>query len=78
VKPNPANQWAAFDYTLPGDQTTGIITITDVTGHTVDVLNVTGQQGQKLWDTRNLKSGVYIYTLTTGGFNQSGKIVVSK
>jgi len=78
VKPNPANQWAAFDYTLPGNQTTGIITITDVTGHTIEVLDVTGQQGQKLWDTRNLKSGVYIYTLTSGGFNQSGKIVVSK
>jgi len=78
VKPNPASQWAAFDYTLPGDQSTGIITITDVTGHTVDVLNVSGQQGQKLWDTRNLNSGVYIFTLSTGGFSQSGKIVVSK
>ena len=78
VKPNPASQWAAFDYTLPERQSVGMITITDVTGHTIEVLDVTGQQGQILWDTRNLNSGVYIYTLTTGGFSQSGKIVIRK
>lgn len=78
VKPNPAKQWAAFDYTLPGSETIATITITNVTGSTVEILELTGQQGQKLWDTRSIKSGVYIYTLKVGGFSQSGKIIISK
>jgi len=78
VKPNPAKQWAAFDFTLPGDETEATITITNATGSTVAILEITGQQGQKLWDTRDIKHGVYIYTIKTPGFSQSGKIVISK
>ena len=78
VKPNPAKQWAAFDYTLPNDQSTATITITDVTGGKIEALQVSGSQGQKLWDTRNIKPGVYIYTLQSAGFNQSGKIIISQ
>ncbi|MEA3504627.1 MAG: T9SS type A sorting domain-containing protein, partial [Bacteroidota bacterium] len=78
VKPNPAKQWAAFDYTLPNSETKALITITNTKGSTVEILEVNGQQGQKLWDTRSIKPGVYIYTLKIGGFSQSGKIVISK
>lgn len=78
VKPNPAKQWAAFDFTLPCDETEATITITNATGSTVAILEITGQQGQKLWDTRDIKHGVYIYTIKTPGFSQSGKIVISK
>jgi len=78
AKPNPAGQWAAFDYTLPADETEATITVTNASGSTIEILEVFGQQGQKLWDTRNIKPGVYIYTLQTGEFSQSGKIVISK
>jgi hypothetical protein len=78
VKPNPAKQWAAFDYSLPGDETEATITVTNTTGSTVAVLEVSGQQGQKLWDTRSIKPGVYIYTIKAAGFSQSDKIVISK
>ncbi|HAL64645.1 MAG TPA: hypothetical protein DCP10_03625 [Bacteroidales bacterium] len=78
VKPNPAKQWAAFDYTLPGDETEATITITNGTGAVIEVLNVNGKQGQKLWNIRGLKSGVYIYTIKSSGFSQSGIIVISK
>ncbi|MEA3504645.1 MAG: hypothetical protein U9R32_05545 [Bacteroidota bacterium] len=57
VKPNPAKEWAAFNHTLPEKVTTATITITDVTGKPVEVLNIAEQQGQKLWDTRKFKSG---------------------
>lgn len=78
VKPNPAKQWAAFDYTLPGEETKATITITNATGSIIDVLVVNGQHGQKLWDSRGIKPGVYIYTIKTAGFSQSGKIVIGK
>ena len=41
-------------------------------------LNITGKQGQKIWDTRKVKSGVYFYTLTIDGITETGKVVVSK
>ncbi|MCF8303276.1 MAG: T9SS type A sorting domain-containing protein [Bacteroidales bacterium] len=78
VKPNPAKQWAAFDYSLPVDETEATITVTNATGSTVAILEVSGQQGQKLWDTQSIKPGVYIYTIKAAGFSQSGKIVISK
>jgi hypothetical protein len=78
VKPNPANNWAAFDFTLPGDATEATLTIANSMGTTVEILQLTGQQGQKIWDTRKVNPGVYIYTLTVSSFSQSGKIVINK
>ena len=78
VKPNPARDWAAFDYTLPESQSSAILTITDGSGKIIEELYLNGQQGQKLWDTRSIKSGVYVYTLKFSGIIKTGKIVVSK
>lgn len=78
VKPNPASEWAAFDYTLPDEESAATITITDGTGKTVETLDISGKQGQKLWDVRKIDSGIYLYTLKVGTFNGSGKIVISK
>ncbi len=78
VKPNPAKQWAAFDYTLPDNENTGSIIIRNTSGSIVEIIEVSGKQGQKLWDTRRIKPGVYVYTLKTAGFSKSGKIVISK
>ena len=78
VEPNPAKEWAVFNYTLPDSETKGIIKISDVSGKLVTALTITGKQGQKVWDTRKIKSGVYFFTLNVSGFNKSGKIVISK
>ncbi|RLD77505.1 MAG: hypothetical protein DRJ15_13415, partial [Bacteroidetes bacterium] len=73
---NPATTWAAFDYTLPRITTYAKIVIKDITGKVIDEIPVNGVKGQKIWDTRNITPGVYIYTLTTETMNKSGKIVV--
>jgi hypothetical protein len=78
VKPNPAKDWVAFNYTLPDDKTVGTIKIVDPNGAFVTSFKVTGTQGQKVWDTRKVNSGVYFYTLSVGEFTRSGKIVISK
>jgi hypothetical protein len=78
VVPNPAKDWAAFNYTLPGNATSGVIVISDASGKEVNSVPVSGKQGQQIWDTRAVQSGVYFYTLSAGGFSKHGKIVISK
>ncbi len=78
VEPNPAKDWAAFNYILPNSGSEAVIKISDVSGKLVAAFTITGKQGQKIWDTRKIKSGVYFYTLNISGFNKSGKLVISK
>jgi hypothetical protein len=78
VKPNPAKEFAAFDFTLPKEATTAILTITSQQGHVVERLELNGNKGQKLWDTRKIPSGAYIYVLEAAGFSKSGKLVIVK
>jgi hypothetical protein len=78
VKPNPAKDWAVFNYSLPDSGAEGVIKISDVSGKLITALPINGKQGQKIWDTREIKSGVYFYTLHVSGFKKSGKIVVRK
>jgi hypothetical protein len=78
VVPNPAKDWAAFNYTLPENATSGVIVISDAAGREVASMPVSGKQGQQIWDTRRVKPGVYFYTLSAGGFSKHGKIVINK
>ncbi|GAB4319556.1 MAG: hypothetical protein Kow00127_11800 [Bacteroidales bacterium] len=78
VKPNPATDWTTFYYELPDDASEGIIEITDVSGSVIKSFSVSGKLGQQLWDTRGIKSGVYLYTIKSNGFSKSGKIVINK
>ena len=74
--PNPAHTWTAFDYVLTPGETNGVITITDNRGNTLATVPLTGNRGQKVWDTRQVSPGLYIYTLTCNGLSRSGKLVV--
>jgi hypothetical protein len=78
VKPNPAREWTAFNYQLPDDMSKGVIEITDVYGKLIETIAISGNQGQRIWDTRNTKSGVYFFNLNLEGFSKIGKIVISK
>jgi hypothetical protein len=74
--PNPASLWVEFDYILPENEKSGIITITNINGVVVKTLNVSRQQGRKLVDTRMFPSGVYFFTLNSGSYTKSGKIII--
>lgn len=78
VKPNPASDWAAFDYILPDLDVTAALQITDMTGKIIETFTLTGKQGQKLWDTRPVKAGVYLYTMKSGIKSLTGKITIIK
>jgi len=76
AKPNPANSWIAFDYTLPDGATEGRIEITNASGALIEQLVLHGNRGQKLFDSRWLSSGAYTGTVVTGAYIQSITFVV--
>ncbi|KAF0204326.1 MAG: subtilisin-like serine [Bacteroidetes bacterium] len=78
VKPNPAKEWAAFDYTLPEGIETASLEIADANGKHFETIALRGNRGQQLVDIRAWIAGQYIYTLKVAGFTQSGKLVVVK
>jgi hypothetical protein len=78
VEPNPAREWAAFDYTLPEAEGKGVINITDASGRVIKTIEVTGTQGQYVWDTREVKPGVYFYTFVVNGTGTTSKLVITK
>ncbi len=78
VKPNPANEWAAFEYKFPKEETYATLEISDGKGNKIESFVLNGNQGQKLWDIRGIAAGTYIYTIKVAGFTKSGKLVISK
>ncbi|PIQ29808.1 MAG: hypothetical protein COW63_11180 [Bacteroidetes bacterium CG18_big_fil_WC_8_21_14_2_50_41_14] len=46
-------------------------------GKEIQRFAVSGKQGQQVWDIRTIKSGVYLYTLTAGGLQKTGKVVIN-
>ena len=77
TKPNPADDWVAFNYTLPSIDSEGVITITDISGKVITIMTIVGKQGQKIWDCRKTESGVYFYSINAGGKTVTGKIVIT-
>ncbi|MDP2724142.1 MAG: T9SS type A sorting domain-containing protein [Bacteroidales bacterium] len=75
--PNPARVYVAFNYQLPESKPEGIISISDMAGKEIQRFAVSGKQGQQVWDIRNVKSGVYLYTITSGGLQKTGKVVIN-
>jgi len=78
IQPNPANQWASVHYTLPLNEREALLTIMDVQGRQLRSITVTGTEGQKLIDLRDLEVGLYLYTLTTKSLTKSGKLIISR
>ena len=44
----------------------------------IRISNVSGEQGQQIWDTRKINAGVYFYTFAVNGITESGKIIINK
>jgi len=78
AKPNPANDWVAFDYTLPEEAKSATLQIADANGKSIETHSLNGNRGQKLIDTRKWAAGQYVYTLKTAGYTQSGKLIIVK
>jgi hypothetical protein len=76
--PNPANQYTTLSYELFSSHPKTIVRISDIQGRELITFDLgENYQGQILWDTREIKSGVYIYQLLQNQIPMgSGKIIV--
>ena len=76
AKPNPAKTWVAFDYKLPVYVSEATLQITNIMGKAIVAFTLKTKQGQKVWDTRKIEKGMYIYTIKTGSVSKSGKLII--
>ena len=78
LSPNPANTWAAVDYSLPAGMTEARLSITNTLGTVILECGLSGGASQKILDLRGLGAGVYTYTVSCGKLVKSGKLVIVK
>jgi hypothetical protein len=79
VFPNPAKEYTSFIWDLGSFDGQAQLSITDQNGKQLLIRALSGAQGQWIWETGNIPSGSYIYSVTIGSLQiESGKIVVAK
>lgn len=76
AQPNPSKEWVAFNFRLPPGLNDATVKIIDITCKTVDLINLNGNVGQVVWDSRKVNPGVYFYTLNAGNVSKSDKIII--
>ena len=78
ISPNPANSWCSLDYTLPGDCMNATIIITDIFGVKVYENILSGNQGNKVIDLRDIASGIYTCTIRCKDCQVTNKLVIAQ
>jgi len=79
VYPNPAEFYTTFMYDLHPDVKSSFLQISDSKGTVIVTAQLSGNLGHYLWDTRNVPSGFYTYTILHEGKKlNSGKVMVKK
>jgi hypothetical protein len=79
VLPNPANTYASFIWDMKSYNQPAILQIFDQSGKEMVSKPIENQQGQWIWDLRNISSGVYVFTLKSDQLVLfSGKVIVNK
>ncbi len=67
LQPNPATTFVAMNYDLPGNKGTAQLRIRDAGGRVVHTLQIAGEQGQQVWDSRDTAPGMYTVELLRDG-----------
>jgi hypothetical protein len=78
VFPNPAKSWTVFEYKLPYNDNNVTISIYNTSGQLEHVIHIADIQGQKIWDVRDTKAGMYYYKLQVGDQVKTGSLVITK
>lgn len=78
VKPNPATTWISVDYVLPNKAENANLIITNMLGVKTKAVELNGNHGQRVLDCRDMANGVYLYTVSCGQLQQTGKLIIAK
>jgi hypothetical protein len=79
VFPNPAREYASFIWDFGSFDGAATLTLTDQSGRQLFTRQLSGAQGQWIWETAARPAGSYLYSVTLNGTPlESGKIVVVK
>jgi len=73
VYPSPANEYVIFEQHSTSKN--GTITIADITGRPITTFPITGEK--TVWETAEVKPGVYLYRLQTPDGIASGRLIVA-
>ena len=77
LQPNPASTYVAMNYDLPGNTSVAQVRVRDASGRVVHTLQIAGEQGQQVWDTRGTAPGVYtVELLREGRVERSERLVI--
>jgi len=77
LQPNPASTFVAMNYNLPGNTGTAQLRIRDTSGRVIHTQQISGEQGQQVWDTRGTAPGVYsVELLRNGRVERSERLVI--
>jgi hypothetical protein len=75
VFPNPAKDYVIFELSS-AKITQSTVKIFDISGQ--EIVTLSAKNRKIIWDTRNIKNGIYFYNVETGGEVSTGKIVLQK
>ncbi|MCB0838598.1 MAG: T9SS type A sorting domain-containing protein, partial [Bacteroidetes bacterium] len=80
VYPNPAGEYATFDWELVHLEGKAKLRIMDLYGREISSRLISSLEGQWIWDTRSIGNGIYLYELRDedGEILNQGKIVIQK
>lgn len=80
LQPNPTRNWVAFNYQHKEDVSgKGYIAVRDLTGRTVSTIQMTGNVGQRVWDTTGIAPGTYsVQFIVEDQVVRSEKLVIQK
>jgi hypothetical protein len=75
--PNPASQYAHFEYNLPTSASVSQLIIRNMLGVEIENMKFEGRSGKKALDVSSYPSGIYFYTYVVDGkVIQSRKLIV--
>jgi hypothetical protein len=79
VMPNPASEYAAFIWDMKSFDKSSVLYIYDQNGKIIVTQPIHTQQGEWIWNVKNIPDGVYVYTFKSDQLVLfSGKLIISK
>ena len=79
VMPNPASEYAAFIWDMKSFDKSSVLYIYDQNGKIIVTQPIHTQQGEWVWNVKNIPDGVYVYTFKSDQLVLfSGKLMINK